>query len=62
MTFPNLFIEYALDLKVVACCLAIRRGEFVIHDSFIINEKQFGATLAMHFLWVGGILLRCKPI
>ncbi len=32
MTFSSLLIEYVLDLKVVACCMAIRRGEFVIHD------------------------------
>jgi hypothetical protein len=33
MTFVNLPTEYALDPKVVACCLAIHIGEFVIFNS-----------------------------
>jgi hypothetical protein len=32
MTFTSLPIEYASNLKVVACCLANRRREFVILD------------------------------
>jgi hypothetical protein len=32
MTFANLPIEYVLDFKVVAFGLAIRQGEFVIHN------------------------------
>jgi hypothetical protein len=38
MTFCSLAIEYALDLKVVACCLAIRQGEFVIPDSLLYKK------------------------
>ncbi len=30
MTFFNLSTKYALDLKVVACCLTIHQGEFAI--------------------------------
>jgi hypothetical protein len=32
MTFVSLPIEYALDLEVVVCCLAIHWGEFEVHD------------------------------
>jgi hypothetical protein len=39
MTFANLPIEYALDLKIVACCLAIHRGEFVVPDSLQIKNN-----------------------
>jgi hypothetical protein len=30
MTIANLPIKCALDLKVVLCCLATHRGEFVV--------------------------------
>jgi hypothetical protein len=33
MTFANLPTEYASDIKVVACCLTICQGEFVVPNS-----------------------------
>jgi hypothetical protein len=33
MTFANMPTQYALDLKVVTCCLAIHQGEFVVPNS-----------------------------
>jgi hypothetical protein len=30
MIFANFPTKYALDFEVVACCLAIHQGEFVI--------------------------------
>jgi hypothetical protein len=39
MTFSSLSIEYALDLKVVACCLAICQREFVILNSLYTKNN-----------------------
>jgi hypothetical protein len=60
MTFANMPIEYASNLKVMVCYLAIRQGEFVVHDC--CKQKQLWGNPPMHFFGIGGIFLLCKTM
>jgi hypothetical protein len=55
MTLTSLPTKYALNLKVMASCLAIHWGEFEVHDS--VETKNNSGALHHHFIfYVGGIL------
>jgi hypothetical protein len=51
MTFANLPTKYASDVKVVACCLAIRQREFIVFDS-LQTKKIMGQPTNTFFVCV----------